>query len=449
MFIDEVEMTVDMKAFGSTIKGTRGDDRRGFYLLTTVQSNESLDAIRQLREQFGWALKSQAEKIEKLAQGLNLLQNGQRQLEEAAAQLMDPLETNKANGDKPNPLSPSNILLSVRNLAAATYADQVFASLAGEAARMNVRSVVFDVRGRAAWGSCACGFIPDLSDEVLKKLVIPLNQDGPFRSAVEKGDAVEISGETLAACRNVMANLCPALNARILLIPVRSAGSVAALLYADTSEKRDSALIDSLKLLAEFAGAQIDRLMGMSGVFAGENAAPHRGNNEAASKLAAPALETETEAQGPEAAVKPEFQQAATAETGLGAPMSELPAEEEALLSSADAAGLAGEPLAPSEAATTQPGEKEEKVHRDAQRFSRLLVSEIELYNKKSVEEGRKNRDLYQRLKKDIDRSRETYEKRFANTVASRVDYFHQELVRTLAENDPSLLGSGYPGPSV
>ena len=93
--------------------------------------------------------------------------------------------------------------------------------------------------------------------------------------------------------------------------------------------------------------------------------------------------------------------------------------------------------------------EAEEKIHRDARRFSRLLVSEIELYNKSSVEEGRRNKDLYQRLKKDIDRSRETYEKRFAHTVARKIDYFHEELVRTLAHNDAPLLGSGYPGPSV
>ncbi len=89
------------------------------------------------------------------------------------------------------------------------------------------------------------------------------------------------------------------------------------------------------------------------------------------------------------------------------------------------------------------------KLSRDAQGFSKLLVSEIELYNKSGVEEGRRNRDLYQRLKKGIDRSRETYEKRFANTMANRVDCFYEELVGRLAENDSALLGSDYPGPSV
>src|SRR5262249_47019991 len=57
--------------------------------------------------------------------------------------------------------------------------------------------------------------------------------------------------------------------------------------------------------------------------------------------------------------------------------------------------------------------ESDQKVHKDAKRFARILVSEIELYNKTKVADGRQNRDLYKRLRSDIDRSRQTYEKRF------------------------------------
>lgn len=95
------------------------------------------------------------------------------------------------------------------------------------------------------------------------------------------------------------------------------------------------------------------------------------------------------------------------------------------------------------------PSEEEQKVHHDARRFSKLLVSEIELYNKEKVAAGRQNKDLYERLKKNIDRSRQTYEMRFGGTVAKQLDYFHDELVRALAQNDPLRLGSDYPGPSV
>ena len=52
-------------------------------------------------------------------------------------------------------------------------------------------------------------------------------------------------------------------------------------------------------------------------------------------------------------------------------------------------------------------------------------------------------------LRDDIERSREMYAKRVAPPVAARHDYFHQELVNTLAEGDSAKLGSGYPGASV
>lgn len=84
-------------------------------------------------------------------------------------------------------------------------------------------------------------------------------------------------------------------------------------------------------------------------------------------------------------------------------------------------------------------------VHRKAQRFARLLVDEIKLYNQAKLMEGRKNKDLYDRLKEDIDKSRSTYQKRYGQTVAGPADYFAQELIRSLAEDDVSLLGSNFP----
>jgi hypothetical protein len=92
---------------------------------------------------------------------------------------------------------------------------------------------------------------------------------------------------------------------------------------------------------------------------------------------------------------------------------------------------------------------EEEKLHAEAKRFARLLVSEIKLYNEHHVLEGRENRDLYIRLKRDIDRSREMYEKRVSVQVSRRIDYFHDEIIRILGDNDPSTLGSDYPGPRV
>ena len=83
-------------------------------------------------------------------------------------------------------------------------------------------------------------------------------------------------------------------------------------------------------------------------------------------------------------------------------------------------------------------------THRKAQRFARLLVDEIKLYNQAKVTEGRKSKDLYDRLKEDIDKSRATFKKRYGNTVAANADYFQAELVRSLAEDDASIMGPNF-----
>lgn len=84
---------------------------------------------------------------------------------------------------------------------------------------------------------------------------------------------------------------------------------------------------------------------------------------------------------------------------------------------------------------------EEERKHEEARRFARLLVSEIRLYNEQAVQEGKANRDIYARLKEDIDRSREMYEQRIPPEVRAVSDYFYEELVRTLADGDPDVLG--------
>ena len=77
-----------------------------------------------------------------------------------------------------------------------------------------------------------------------------------------------------------------------------------------------------------------------------------------------------------------------------------------------------------------------------ARRYARLLVSEIKLYNEAAVHIGRQQRDLRQRLRGEIDRAQRLYEERVPSAVGARDQYFHQELVQTLADGDASLLGN-------
>ncbi|SRR5579884_250452 len=88
----------------------------------------------------------------------------------------------------------------------------------------------------------------------------------------------------------------------------------------------------------------------------------------------------------------------------------------------------------------------EQEIHKKAQRFAKLLVDEIKLYNQAKVAEGKQNRALYKLLREDIEKSRATYEKRYGGTPAASGKYFDSEVIRILADNDRSLLGSDFPG---
>lgn len=92
-------------------------------------------------------------------------------------------------------------------------------------------------------------------------------------------------------------------------------------------------------------------------------------------------------------------------------------------------------------AAARQPVATDDPLHEEARRLARLLVSEIKLYNEEQVEEGRRKRDLYERLREDIDRSRQMYEERVEARILKTTDYFYQELVRILAAGDTKALG--------
>lgn len=449
--------------------------------MAETQQNPLPDLVQQARQQLAEQFRTHAEQLQKLEQDLQELRRQQKGLEETVQQQLEALA--KVELPAPPVTEPSleNVLAAVRELITGTLPEQVLEMLTQEAAQLGVRAAVFDVRGKAAWGSAARGFAPALSEKAFRGLVVPLSQDTPFRTCYETGGHVEVTLDLLKKNRNIVDKLRPSPDDPILLLPVRSAGSVSAILYADAGGKKKLP-VDGLKILAEFAGAQLDRLMALSGavsppaeVVAAEHEEAEAPSEEPVREAPVEAVEVE-----PVAAVAAEevssaaaVAAAATEEVaavvapavppvpvlGETIPVEEVPpppppAEEPIVAAPGVGAPVtAPPPPAPAAPATgfdiAQLSEADQKVHRDAKRFARLLVSEIELYNKAKVADGRKHSDLYKRLKSDIDRSRQTYEKRFGKTVAKQYDYFHEELVKTLAGNDSSLLGPDYPGPSI
>ena len=92
---------------------------------------------------------------------------------------------------------------------------------------------------------------------------------------------------------------------------------------------------------------------------------------------------------------------------------------------------------------------EDRELHLRAQRFARVQVAQIRLYQSNGVKNGRTAHDLYTSLRKEIDAAREAFRRDFLNASESMVDYLHLELVRTLANDDAEVLGRDYPGPMV
>jgi hypothetical protein len=109
------------------------------------------------------------------------------------------------------------------------------------------------------------------------------------------------------------------------------------------------------------------------------------------------------------------------------------------------AAGGAAAPLAPPPGFVPRSrlsrGDDQQRAVDDAKRLARLLVSEIKLYNERKVEEGRLAGDLYERLRDDIQRSRQVYDERTPESVRGGTDFFRDELVRILGDGRPESLG--------
>jgi hypothetical protein len=89
---------------------------------------------------------------------------------------------------------------------------------------------------------------------------------------------------------------------------------------------------------------------------------------------------------------------------------------------------------------TDRPGVPTAEEEEAARRYARLLISEIKLYHEADVLAGRRERDLASRLGGEITRARSLYEQRVAAHIRQSTDYFHDELVRTLADGDGALI---------
>ncbi len=74
----------------------------------------------------------------------------------------------------------------------------------------------------------------------------------------------------------------------------------------------------------------------------------------------------------------------------------------------------------------------------DPERYARVIINDIILYNKKVVEDGIRNRNLYEVLKETLLQAKELYLRR-----SSDLRYFEEQMVNILAKGDRAAL-KGY-----
>jgi hypothetical protein len=219
----------------------------------------------------------------------------------------------------------------------------------------------------------------------------------------------------------------------VLAVPLILRDKVAAILYCDTKQEEiPAAEAGLIEVLVLFAGKTIDLLSFLPKATATTRTSVGT-TPERVAAIRAGGDDIRERAGVPSASAPPPPPPAARDE-GSSTVMfkaGSIPA------GGAPQARPAAPPPAPARPAAPPPvAAEDQKAHEDAKRFARLVVSEIKLYNEAKVNEGRRHKDIYERLKEDIERGRQMYSERVAPQIRDSTTYFYDELVRILAGGD-------------
>lgn len=320
--------------------------------------------------------------------------------------------------------SSASLLKAIASIQTGTTQREILRSLLDNTVRYSGRTALFVVKAGAATGWQGRAFA---NHEDVKDFALDVNSGVAARALQSR---MVFAGSASEMDPRFMSHFGAPADERVLLLPLLLKERVAALVYADAGAggKMDQA---ALELLVASASAWLE--VASSRKQSQKEGAPDAGIAE---KTQAAAPVQTSSFSDPFAAHTPAH----------SAPMvANIPEEVTAaggMIAEAASASAVGTATATDPFAAMSPEDAE--IHRKAQRFARLLVDEIKLYNQAKVAEGRKNSDMYDRLRDDIDKSRATYQKRYGGTVAASAEYLNQELVRSLAEDDSSLMGANF-----
>jgi len=314
----------------------------------------------------------------------------------------------------------NGLVQAVATIHAGTTQKEILRALLDAGSRYCSRIALFVVKAGAASGWQARGFA---EDEGVKDYSLDLHA-GPVAHAYQNRTATP--GNIAEMGAPFAQHFGGPSNEQVLVLPLALKDKVAALVYADGGDS-GNLHPGALELLVMATSAWLE-------LISLRKQATPREEVDAVERPAAP-VQTVSSFSDPFAAHTPKH-------IPSNRPPDPEPATEVVEVASAHAASAAAPAAATDPLAGLSPEDAD--THRKAQRFARLLVDEIKLYNQAKVAEGRRNKDLYDRLKEDIDKSRGTFQKRYGNTVAASAEYFQNELVRSLAEDDLSVMGSNF-----
>ncbi|HKY28474.1 MAG TPA: hypothetical protein VJM12_11100 [Pyrinomonadaceae bacterium] len=380
---------------------------------------------------------------------------------------------------------------------------QVLKILVNRAASFAPRVAFFAIKNERAIGWRARGFEGTVGDSAIQQISVPVSADSIVGEVTRSKNTWSGGPHSHSEDHLILNRLGEDPPQRIVAIPMTVRNRPVAVLYADSAGLDSEAInLEALEILVRVSGMTVELLAAHAPakeapapapeaprpeeppayVPEREYAEPAASPEPAAPYAAEPSQPYAAEPATPYAAEQPytaepsqpyatEPAQPYTAEPPPFVP-EPPPAETVATLEAEKIEPRAFEALLPPAEAPAPPesvdaavprrrygadvelpvsvdSEEERRLHNDARRFARLLVSEIKLYNEQKVIDGRQGHDLYDRLREYIDRSRDMYDKRVKPEVAQKYDYFHHELVSTLAEGDSSRLGNSYPGATV
>jgi hypothetical protein len=313
-----------------------------------------------------------------------------------------------------------------------TNLSEVLTHLVAEVTKQVDRAAMFIIKGQAAIGWYARGFG---HADAIKAVTIPLTADTVFRTVAGSRRATRGHISQSPATAQALARFGGDAQG-LLAVPLILRDKVAAVLYCDTAQDEvPQSTADLVEILVAFAGKVIDLLSSIPKAATATAAGTSPGlRAPGAAPAHAPEAESASTVMFSAGTMRP---QPAPAVKPPTFPPGRMPAPQ--FTPAPAAVAPPPKPAAPPPARAVAP--EEQKAHDDAKRFARLVVSEIKLYNESKVAEGRKTKDIYGRLKEDIERGRQMYNDRVSAGVRESTDYFHDELVRILAGGDPTALG--------